>query len=241
MPDDLLVDKEIAARISNHWKYAVLAVAILGAFFLMIKVVYEPVEPIIIMNEPANAHLATAPANSEETEAQSLPFLSDSTDNHLLLPHESPETLPSAGSLPAEEPVTKDVVTNDAAKSAISTANTDSAAADKGPQQLTDIELANKKAKQKAKKKSEQAMQQNPAQTKPQIETQPQQGIVVQQNDKEQQKEPATVVEAKKETVKEAVKAPVQEKSPWSKFADSLTQGGETPCSPAQIAMNQCN
>ena len=103
-----------------------------------------------------------------------------------------------------------------------------------------DDELAKKKAKQKAKKKPEDAIQQSPAETKPQVESQPQQSIVV------LQKEPAAVaVEAKKdsakEPAKEVVKAPVQEKSPWSVFADSIVKGGETPSTPAQIAMNQCS
>lgn len=237
MPDNILVDKEIAARKSINWKYVALAVATLCAFFLMIKAVSEPVEPIIIMNEPAIVHLATAPENSEDTELQSPSSLPDSTSNHLLLPNESLETLPSAGNMPAEGLAAKDAVTNDAAKNVV---NTGIAAVDKLPQDLTDIELAKKKAKQKAKKKPEEAIQQSPTEVKPQVESQSQQSIVV------QHKEPAVVAtEAKKETAKEAaneaVKAPVQEKSPWSVFADSITKGGETPCTPAQIAMNQCS
>lgn len=233
MPDNILVDKEAAARKSVNWKYVALTISILGTLFLMIKMLYEPVEPIIIMNEPAAVQLATAPENSEETVVQSPP--SDNTSNPLLLPNEHLETLPATA--PAEGLAAKDAVTNDVAKSAV---NTDIAAVDKSQQELTEIELAKKKAKQKAKKKSEEAIQQSLIETKPQVESQSQQSIVV------QQKEPAVeAAEAKKDSAKEAAqetaKAPVKEKSPWSVFADSITKGGETPCTPAQIAMNQCS
>jgi hypothetical protein len=232
VPDDILVDKEIATRKSINWKYVALVVSILGAFFLMIKAVSVPVEPIIIMNEPAIAHLAAAPENSEETETQSPP--SDSTSNPLLLPNERLETLPPVATVSAEGLVAKDT---EAAENVV---NTDIASVDKSQQELTDIELAKKKAKQKAKKKSEEAVQQSQTETKPQVETPPQQSIVV------LQKEPAVVAEeakkdSPKEFAKEAVKSPVQEKSPWSVFADSIVKGGETPCTPAQIAMNQCS
>ena len=239
MPVDILVEKEIVTRNNINWKYVVLAVPTAYAFFLMIKAVSVPVEPIIIMNEPAIVHLATAPKDSENTETQSPP--SDNTSNQLLLPNESLETLPSLATMPAEglseDAVTTDEAKSDATKSAV---NTDIPALDKLPQVLTDDELAKKKAKQKAKKKSEESIQQSATETKPQVESQSQQSIIV------QQKEPALVAaEAKKDTAKELakepVKSPVQEKSPWSIFADSIVQGGETPCTPAQIAMNQCS
>ena len=229
LPDDIFVDKEIAARKNLNRKYVALAVFTLSVFFLMIKVVYKPVEPIIIMDEPATiVQLATTPANSEGAEAQSPASLPDNTSDHVLLPNESIETLPSEASLPAEALVAKDEI------------NTEIAAADKTSQDLMQIELAKKKARQKAKKKVEEAMQQSSTEIKSQAETQPQQSIMV-----PQKALAAEAAEAKKETnndtIKEAVKEPTQEKSGWSKFADSLKRGGETPCTAAQIAMNQCS
>ena len=236
--DDILVDTQAAASKSTNWKYVALAVSTLAAFFLIIRLVSEPVEPIIIMSEPATiTHLATVPATLEGTEVHSPPSLPDNTSNPVLLPNESMETLPSSASLTTENDTEKEVVTNDSEKSAI---KTDVATMDKTPQELLDIELAKKKARQKAKKKAEEAAQQSLKETTPQAESQPQQSIVV------QQKAPEVVAtEAKKDTTKattkEAVKPPSPEKSPWSKFTDSIKQGGEIPCSPAQIAMNQCS
>lgn len=236
--DDILVDTQAAASKSTNWKYIVLAVSALAPFFLVIKVMYEPVEPIIIMDDSAaSTEVAIAPTVSTTTEVQNPSALPDSVSNNVLLSNERIETLPSSANLPAENDAEKEVVTNETEKSAI---KTDVAAVDKTPQELLDIELAKKKAKQKAKKKAEEAMQQSPVTTNPQVESQPQQSIVV------LQKEPAVAAaEAKKDAIKdstkEAVKAPAQEKSPWSKFTDSIKQGGEIPCSPAQIAMNQCS
>lgn len=222
---------KIKASKSINWKYIALAIPTLAVFFMLVKVVSEPVEPIIIMDEPT-LQIATASAEAN-LEVQSP---SDNASNALLLPNESIETLPSAVNLPAEALMAKEVATNDAEKSELTI---DITVIDKTPQELVDIELVKKKAKQKAKKKAAEAMQQSLVTTNPQIESQPQQSIVV------QQKEPAIAAEAPKDTMKdatkEAVKAPVQEKSPWSKFADSIKKGGEAPCTPAQIAMNQCS
>jgi hypothetical protein len=239
MPVDIMVEKDITARKRINWKHAVLVVPTLYALFLMIKLVYEPVEPIIIMNEPTAELIATAPADSgaREQTSQSSP----DSSNQLLLPNESAETLPPVASQPAEAHMIGDAETGDTAKTVI---GTDAVAVDKGSEQLSDTELAKKNAKQKAKKKPEELIQQSPTELKPPLESQPQQSIVV------QQKAPAvvateakkdTVTETAKEVVKEASKAPAQEKSPWSVFADSIMQGGETPCTPAQIAMNQCS
>ena len=232
--DAILAAPKITASKSIHWKYIVLAIPTVAIFFLMIKVMYEPVEPIIIMDEPvASTQVAIAPTVSTAAEVQNLSALPDSVSNNVLLSNESVDTLPSSANLSVENDAEKEVVTNDIEKSAI---KTDVAAVYKTPQELLDIELAKKKAKQKAKKKTEEAMQHNSIEIKPQAESQPQQSIVV------LQKEPAVVApEAKKDTMKEAVKAPVQEKSGWTKFTDSIKQGGEAPCSSAQIAMNQCS
>lgn len=230
---------KITASKSINWKYIAFAVITLAAFFLMIKVLYEPVEPIIIMDEPAtNLQIATAPEAVASAEEQKSPALPDSMSNDVLLSSESIETSQSSANLPAENVAEKEVATNDMERNTI---KTDVATADKTPQELSDIELANKKAKQKAKKKTEEAMKHNSPEAKPQTESQPQQSIVVQQKYNEQQKESSVAAEAKKDTIKEAVKAPAQEKSGWSKFTDSIKQGGEAPCSPAQIAMNQCS
>lgn len=233
---DTAADTEIAASSNINWKYVALVVATLAAFFLMIKVVSEPVEPIIIMDEPvSSAQQAVTPKNSADTMLQNPPATAGNLSEELLLPNESIATLPLPAS--AEVPVLNEVAATEAEKSVT---QADVVHANKTPQQLTDIELAKKKAKQKAKKKTEEAIQQSTAATNSQPQSQPQQSIVV------QQKEPAVVaVEAKKDTSKEAakdtVKASEQEKSPWSKIADSIKQGGEIPCSPAQIAMNQCH
>jgi hypothetical protein len=232
--NDITVDKEITARKGIHWKYVVLPILILGAFFLMIKLVSEPIEPVIIMDEPALVQLATAPSDSENTEAQSPS--SDSASNPLLLPNENLETPPPVANLPTESSAAHDV-TSDVVNGSVST---DVATADQSAQQLTDVELAKKKAKQKPKKKTEEATQPSTAETRPPVESQPQQSIVV------LQKEPAVVApEVKKDTArevaKETIKPSEQQKSPWSIFADSIKQGGETPCTPAQIAMHQCS
>jgi hypothetical protein len=239
MPVDIMVKKNTATRKRINWKHAVLVVPTLYALFLMIKLVYEPVEPIIIMSEPTAELIATAPADSGDTRdreqtSQSLP---DNSSNQVLLPNESAETLPPVASQPAEAHMTGEAETGDTAKTVIST---DAVAVDKGSEQLSDTELAKKNAKQKAKKKPEEPIQQSPTELKPPLESQPQQSIVI------QQKAPAVVAteakkDSEKEIAKEAVKASAQEKSPWSVFADSIMQGGETPCTPAQIAMNQCS
>lgn len=239
MPVDIMVEKDITARKRINWKHAVLVFPTLYALFLMIKLVSEPVEPIIIMSEPTE-RIAAALSDSENTEEQTSQSSPDSS-NQLLLPNESVETLPTMASQPVEAHTIEDTVASDAAKSVVST---DVMAVDKGPEQLSDIELAKKNTKQKTKKKPEEAIQQSPTELKPPLESLPQQSIIV------QDKAPTLVAteakkdsakETAKEAVKEAVKAPAQEKSPWSVFADSIMQGGETPCTPAQVAMNQCS
>lgn len=248
MPVDNLIEKNIVERKNINWKYVVLAVPTLYAFFLMIKVVYEPVVPIIIMDEPTIASTASiAPEVPVDHEAETPQSLPESASNQPLLPSESVETPPSITNLPVDESVVKDASNNNSSKDAAnSVANTEVVTVDKNAQELTDIELAKKKAKQKAKKKAEEAIQQSPAVTKQPVESQPQQSIVVQQQDKVRQTEPAVIAadtkkDNAKETTKETAKAPVHGKSPWSIFADSIKQGGETPCTPAQIAMNQCS
>jgi hypothetical protein len=240
MPVDIMVEKDIATRKRINWKHAVLVFPTLYALFLMIKLVSEPVEPIIIMSEPTAELIATAPADSGNTSEQTSQSLQDSS-NQLLLSNESVETLPPVVTPPAEAYMAEDTVASDTAKSAIST---NVVTVDQGSEQLPDIELVKKNAKQKAKKKSEEAIQPSPTELKPPLESLHQQSIVV------QDKAPTVVAtevkkdsakETAKEAVKEAVKAPAQEKSPWSVFADSIMQGGETPCTPAQIAMNQCS
>lgn len=237
MPVDIMVEKDTATRKRINWKHVLLAIPTLYALFLMIKLVSEPVEPIIIMSEPTTARIAAAPSDSENTEQQTSQSLPDSSKNQVLLPNESVETLPPVASQPAEAHLTRDTITSDTTKAAIST---NAVVIDKGSEQLSDPELAKKNAKQKAKKKPEEAIQQSPTELKPPLESQPQQSIVV------QQKAPAVVAtevkkDAVKETTNESAKASAQEKSPWSVFADSIMQGGETPCTPAQIAMNQCS
>ena len=234
----ILVAPKTTASKSINWKYIALAVPILAAFFLMIKVVSEPVEPIIIMDEPAtNLHIATAPEAVASVEAQNPPALPDSVGNDVLSSNESIETLPLPANLPAEIDAEKNVATIDTEKNVIKASV---ATIDKSPQELLAIDFAKKKAKQKAKKKTEEAMQHNLTEAKLQAEIKLQQTVVV------PQKELAVMgAEAKKDTLKEAakevMKTPVQEKSGWSKLTDSIKQGGQAPCSPAQIAMNQCS
>lgn len=248
MPVDNLMEKEIALNKSINLKYVVLVALILGTFFLMIKLAYEPVEPIIIMDEPnTSLHIANTPVVLDSTALQGTPLTPDSTNQAVLLPSESFETPPLSTSLPVETLVVKEAVTQDTEKS---TNSTDILVTDRNTQQLTDIELAKKKSKQKTNKKSEEAIQQSQVESKPQVEAKPQaesqpQQNNVQQIDNMQQKSPEVVAaevkkDATKAVSKEPVKAPAQEKSPWSKFADSIKHGGEAPCTPAQIAMNQC-
>lgn len=99
--------------------------------------------------------------------------------------------------------------------------NTDLAMIDKTPEELLEIEKAKKKAKLKAKKKAEEAALERGSATKPQHGTVQNHEVVV--------------------TKTEVKKAPVQEKSGFDTFKDSVKQGGENKCSQAQIAMNQCN
>ncbi len=229
VPHDILAGPIIAAaRTSINWNYVVLMTLILATFFLMIKVAYEPVEPIIIMDEPVSSLIANETEIPESIALQS-PLSPESESEEVLLPSDSNGT-PSTAS-PAEEMETQEV-TKSATK-------IETAPIDKTSQEWLEIELAKKKAKQNAKKELEKAMQQKPAETKP--TPQPQENNVPQQIENAEQKVPIgeTTKTKKEAAVKEAV--PEQDKSIWFKFADSITQGAEAPCSPAQKAMNQCN
>lgn len=234
VPHDIL-SPFIATRKIIHWNYVVLVALILATFFMMVKIAYEPVEPIIIMDEPIRPHIAKAPQALENNTVQSPPSLINSLGKKLLLPSDINETPSISTGLPAN-----DFPTQDAEKSVT---KTDIAPIDKTLQEWLEIELAKKKAKQIAKKDLEREMKQSPVETKPQT-SQPPQNNVIEPIDNTGQKAPIVVTETKKEAAKdtkEVVTAPAQQKSIWFKFTDSIQQGAEISCSPAQKAMNQCH
>jgi Adenylate and Guanylate cyclase catalytic domain len=206
MPNDAAPLQLVLASKKINWKYAALCLPAIIAFFLIVKSASAPSVPAITIDETsASTEIAMATAD-EIKSAQTKPeALTEKTSKDVLLPNETIETLPSAVSLPVK----------DTSKTA---AKTDVAAVDKTPQELLELELAKKKAKQKAKKKAEEASA---------TEAKPQYGTVHQPE----------VVAVKTEVKKDESK----EKSGWGTFKDSVKQGGEAKCSQAQIAMNQCN
>ena len=204
-----------------NWKYAALAAPALVAFFLIIKAANEPVVPEIILNTSiANAEASSVKTDSAE-KSQKLVLatqISETTNKNLLMPNETLESIQQSETA--------------------ATAKKDIALEGKTQEDLLEIELAKKKSKQKAKKTLEVAAAQ-----KDSTEAKVQNGTV--ENGKAVDKpsaQPQEVVAAKTEVKKDSAKEkPDQEKSGWSIFKDSVKQGGENKCTPAQIAMSQCN
>ncbi len=231
--DDRRLTHRLVTTKKVNLKYVALATPAIVAFFLIIKSASDPSQPTITMNDAmASPQIATNKMVVTKNLVQAPVALLENTSKEVLLPNESLETLPSAASLPVNDAVKNESKIN-------------VTAVDKTPEQLLEIEQAKKKAKQKANKKSEKTTQENSADVKPQLDLQPHKSMLDKQKEAQQKELVVATPPPKKVAIKvvnkQANKEAGQEKSGWDKFTDSVKQGGETQCSAAQIAMNQCS
>ena len=222
--DDRRLSRRLVIANKVNFKYALLAAPAIVAFLLIIQSALDPTQPTITMNDAvASPQIVTAPTMAIKAQTVAAATLPEKTNKAILLPNETIETLPSAASVPL----------NDAKKEGL---KTNIATVDKTPEAQLLIEQAKKKAEQNARKKTEETTRANLSDVKPQQAVQLQKSVQI--NKKEAL---AVKPQAKKAPMKEVNTEAGQEKSGWTKFTDSVKQGGETQCTPAQIAMNQCS
>lgn len=189
--NDILPGQPLLQSNKINWKYAVLAMPAVIAFFLIIKNASEPVTPTITIDDSAaNTQVATATTETLNTVVTKPDAQPNSTGNELLLPNESIATLPSASSLPQKQRLNSD-------------SKTDVANVDKTPEELLEIEKVKQKAKLKAKKKAEKAAQQDATEAKPQHGTVHKQDVLAAKT--ETKKVPVTE-KSSFETFKDSVK-----------------------------------
>ena len=211
VPIEDLIEAPIIASKKINWKYVALAAPALVAFFLMIKLANNPVVPKITL-DPA---VALAQADTTTFGQVKTPEKTSSLGN-VSTKNTNTKNMSNSALMPNEtlESVPQPTTLALAKKDATE----DIALQAKAPDELLEIELAKKKAKQKAKKKvDEQAIKNAPSEL-------PHHGSVVQNQE---------VIAAKTEVKKDSMQQ--------SSSKVTVKQVGDSKCSQAQIAMNQCN
>lgn len=129
--------QSIASKI--NWKYVVLSLMVLAAFFALAKLVLTPVEPTIILEQPA---VAETPAPTQST-------MTVKPENEDSLPSKTAETAP-----PKEEPVKADTNQKKTNNKTVKKTETPTKEVTKAEESGKE-KVAEKSAEAKAEKKSE--------------------------------------------------------------------------------------
>lgn len=202
---------------SINWRYVVLALPALVAFAIMMKMVAEPVQPTIIMED---APIVAKP---------SIPVITAKPNKNALMPNETVEDIPQE-LISAENIVAKDnvLVTNQTTETVEKTLEQKLA-----EEELAKAKLAKKQAKAKAKLKAESELSPELAATPAETAGLP--------NAEAKSAEPPIKTASQPSKTEELKAVKTKEKSGWKTFTDSLKQGQEKTCSQSEIAMNQCH
>jgi class 3 adenylate cyclase len=224
--DDRRLTHRLVIAKKLNWHYAVLALPVVIALGLIIKVVAGPSQPIILV-DVANATEKISSPTSPSLPAEIITTTKSSNDG--LMSNETVENLPLREAT-SESLLTAKIGTGN--ESGVKQEKTlEQQLADK---ELAETKLAKKMAKRKAKQKAESELI---AQT-----VTPSTEIAKNVNS-----EPKAVAMPVKPVVKSTKTAELKtekvatgDKTGWGNFKHSIKQGAESKCTQVEISMNQC-